>query len=79
MHGRNLDYPDYGQMRDMTFRAKFVRGGDEVFEEVMFTRIIGVYTGMKPNGFSVSQNIKAFCSPDTYSSLAENIAMLWAG
>lgn len=79
IHGRNLDYPDAGQMRDMTFRAKFVRGGDEVFEAVMFAGIIGVYTGMKPNGFSISQNTRAFCSPDTYPSLAENIAMLWAG
>lgn len=54
LHSRNLDY-DYGDiMRAMTFNAKFRNGKEELFDAVMFGGLPGVYTGMRPNGFSIS-------------------------
>lgn len=54
IHSRNLDYNDAPFMRNLTFRAKFVAGDEFLFSAVMFAGNLGVYTGMKPGGFSIS-------------------------
>jgi len=43
-------------MRDLTYVANFYKDGAHIFDAVMFAGDIGVYTGMKPNAFSVSEN-----------------------
>jgi hypothetical protein len=56
IHARNLDFDNADQMRKLTFRAKFVKQGQEKFEAVMFAGTIGVYTGIKKGAFSISEN-----------------------
>mmetsp|Transcript_30555 Transcript_30555/g.29991 ORF Transcript_30555/g.29991 Transcript_30555/m.29991 type:complete len:84 (-) Transcript_30555:560-811(-) len=54
IHGRNLDFEPTDPMRDLTFIADFVKDGETVFQAVQFAGIIGVYTGVRKGGFSVS-------------------------
>ena len=50
----DFDYVDY--MRAISYRAKFTRGGEYLYDSIMFSGTVGVYTGMKPNAFSISLN-----------------------
>ena len=43
-------------MRNITYIANFYKGGEHIFDAVMFAGDIGVYTGMKKGAFSVSEN-----------------------
>ena len=43
-------------MRNITFRAIFTKDGEYVYDAVMFAGTIGVYTGMKADAFSLSEN-----------------------
>jgi len=54
IHGRNLDFEPTEAMRENTYIAQFVKNGEVVFESVHFSGIIGVYTGIREGGFSVS-------------------------
>jgi len=56
MHGRNLDFSFADQMRDLTYVANWYKGGEHIFDSVMFAGDIGVYTGIKKGAFSVSEN-----------------------
>jgi len=56
VHSRNLDFDFANYMRNITFRANFTRDGEYVYDAVMFAGTIGVYTGMKANAFSLSEN-----------------------
>lgn len=56
IHARNLDFDNPANMRKITYRASFTRNGEEVFESVMFSGVVGVYTGIKKGAFSVSEN-----------------------
>jgi hypothetical protein len=53
IHSRDLDY-NFDSMRNMTYRARFTHSGNYSFDAVMFAGVIGVYTGMKENAFSIS-------------------------
>lgn len=55
IHSRNLDYNHAAdEMRNITYRAKFIQNGKYSFDAVMFAGTLGVYTGMKDGGFSIS-------------------------
>ena len=56
MHGRILDFDFADYMRSITYRAKFVRDGQYVYDAVMFAGIVGVYTGMKGGAFAITEN-----------------------
>jgi len=56
MHGRNLDFSFADQMRELTYIANWYKGGEHIFDTVMFAGDIGVFTGMKKGAFSVSEN-----------------------
>jgi len=43
-------------MRDITFIGEYYKGEEHIFDAVMFAGDIGVFTGVKPNAFSVSEN-----------------------
>jgi hypothetical protein len=64
-------------MRAITYRAEFMRNGEKVFDAVMFAGTLGVYTGMKPGAFSVSQNTRYKNKNPLY--LMENIVMMYGG
>jgi hypothetical protein len=77
IHSRNLDFDNASVMRDITYKARFERGGEYVFDAVMFGGVMGVYTGMRAGAFSISENERQF---DTdYKGLAENVAMMYSG
>ena len=54
IHARNLDFPDSNIFRSITYKAKFVKNGKEVFEAAMFAGNIGVYTAIKKGAYSIS-------------------------
>mmetsp|Transcript_11189 Transcript_11189/g.18808 ORF Transcript_11189/g.18808 Transcript_11189/m.18808 type:complete len:398 (-) Transcript_11189:166-1359(-) len=77
IHQRNLDFDATNFMRSITHRAKFFRGGEHLFSAVMFAGNVGIYTGMKPGQFSISQNTRA---PKTNKlGLLENLSLLFSG
>jgi hypothetical protein len=43
-------------MRPIVYRAQFTHNGTLSFEAIMFAGTVGIYTGMKPGIFSVSEN-----------------------
>ena len=55
-HLRILDFGFSDQIRSLTYRANFIRNGEVVFEGVMFGGVVGVFTGVKKDSFSVSLN-----------------------
>mmetsp|Transcript_4953 Transcript_4953/g.7413 ORF Transcript_4953/g.7413 Transcript_4953/m.7413 type:complete len:401 (+) Transcript_4953:25-1227(+) len=76
LHSRNLDF-HIQQMRDNTYRARFTKGGNYLYDAVMFAGNVGVYTGMKEGAFSISQNTRA---PNKhYVGVIENLIMLFTG
>ena len=60
IHSRNLDFDNADSMRKITYNAKFVHGTKPAFEAVMFGGVAGVYTGVKPGAFSISENQREF-------------------
>jgi hypothetical protein len=56
IHSRNLDFDNADSMRKITYRAKFVHGDKPAFESIMFGGVSGVYTGIKPGAYSISEN-----------------------
>ena len=53
-HGRNLDYSIAYILRNVTIMADFQRNGKTVYTGTTFGGFIGLLTGQKPNGFTVS-------------------------
>jgi hypothetical protein len=43
-------------LRNISYTATFTRNGQYVYDAVMFSGVIGVYTGMKGGAFSISEN-----------------------
>jgi hypothetical protein len=78
IHSRDLDYGNAeDQMAKMTYRAKFHRSGKYVFDAVMFSGTVEVFTGMRAGGFSISQNTRTFDKDPL--KLFENLWMLFRG
>ena len=55
VHGRTLDW-DAPFLRAMTIEVEFRRGGEVVYVASTWAGYLGVLTGLRPNGFSVSVN-----------------------
>ena len=54
-HGRNLDYQFTKSLRDMVINVQFKKGNDpNYFMGTTFAGFIGLLTGCKPNGVSIS-------------------------
>ena len=53
-HGRNLDYHFTDILRNITLIAHFQKGGKTVYTSTTYAGYVGVLTGQKPYGFSVS-------------------------
>jgi hypothetical protein len=56
IHGRIMDFDNPSELRDVSFNANFLKGGKHHFSAVMFAGTVGIYTGMKPNAFSIEIN-----------------------
>jgi len=59
IHGRNLDYAFPDMMRKILYVGQFYRGDEFLFEAVMMAGHIGVYTGVRPEAFSISFNARS--------------------
>ena len=55
-HGRNLDYSFHDLLRNFTVVIDFQKGGHTIFTGTTFAGYIGVLTGMRQNGISISLN-----------------------
>jgi len=77
IHARNLDYGFMDLMRALTFRAHYKKGGEHIFDAVMFAGVVGVYTGEREKAFSISQDTRSF--DKNPMGLLENFLMLYAG
>lgn len=76
IHSRNLDFNNPDKLRKTAFRAKFYKNGTESFDAVMFAGTLGVYTGLKPGAFSISENQRQFGDKQ---GLLENLLMIFSG
>lgn len=59
-HGRNLDFSPKYLMQNLTYQARFLRNGTELFRAQMVAAYSCVVTGMRmgPNGFTVETNTR---------------------
>ncbi|XP_020489454.2 N-acylethanolamine-hydrolyzing acid amidase [Labrus bergylta] len=53
-HGRNLDYPHSGLLRNLTVNLVFLKNGEVAYRGTSFAGYIGLWTGQSPNKFTVS-------------------------
>jgi hypothetical protein len=53
---RNLDFQHRDLMKKVAYNAQFVHGSKPAFTATMFAGDVGVWTGVKPNGFALSIN-----------------------
>lgn len=56
VHGRNLDYSFASLFRNMTITVDFQRGGNTVYTGTTFAGYVGLMTGQKPYGYTISLN-----------------------
>lgn len=61
----------------MIYRVTYTHSGKYAFDSVMFAGVVGIYTGMKAEAFSVSQNTREFTKDPIY--FLENLVMLFSG
>lgn len=53
-HSRNLDYGFTDMLKNITVAVDFQKGGKTVYNVVTFVGYIGVLTGQKPHGFTIT-------------------------
>lgn len=53
-HGRNLDYSLFGFLRNLTVTLDFSRNGTIVYTGTTYAGYIGLLTGQKPYGYTIS-------------------------
>lgn len=56
IHGRNLDFALTKYIRNLTYHAEFYDGEHFKYSANMFAGHMGVFTGFKSGGFSISEN-----------------------
>lgn len=78
IHSRNLDFDFADNMRKMTYRAKFTKGGKYSYDAVMFGATIGTYTGFKKGAYSISENQRSL-QDKRKVGLVENLVMGFSG
>lgn len=55
LHGRNLDYSLSG-LRNLTITVDFQRGGKTAYTGTTFAGYVGLLTGQKPHGYTISMD-----------------------
>ncbi|XP_059844648.1 N-acylethanolamine-hydrolyzing acid amidase-like isoform X1 [Hypanus sabinus] len=58
-HGRNMDYTFTDILRSVTVDVQFVSNGQIVYSGTTFLGFVGLWTGQKPNKFSITANERA--------------------
>ena len=53
-HGRNLDYSLGGILRNLTITVDFQRGGKTAYIGTTYAGYVGLLTGQKPHGYTIS-------------------------
>lgn len=53
-HSRNLDFPVFNMLKKLTISVDFRRSGKTVYSAVTFAGYVGILTGQKPYGFTIS-------------------------
>jgi N-acylethanolamine-hydrolysing acid amidase len=56
VHGRNLDYSIGSLLRNLTITVDFQRGGKTVYTGTTYAGYIGLLTGQRPYGFTITLN-----------------------
>lgn len=77
IHGRVMDFDFTDTLRKSVYTAEFYHGDQFLFHAEMFGGINGVYTGMRPNGFSITLN-QRFPNKSPLG-LVENLYLLFSG
>ena len=83
-HGRNLDYSISG-LQNLTAQIDFTRAGETVYKGTEFVGYVGLLTGMRPGGWSVSVDQRATydfanaTKKDSLSGLVENLVSAATG
>ncbi|XP_043551625.1 N-acylethanolamine-hydrolyzing acid amidase-like isoform X2 [Chiloscyllium plagiosum] len=57
-HGRNLDYAFSDALRSLTVDLQFVKNGQIVYTGTTFIGFVGLWTGQRPNKFTISGNAR---------------------
>lgn len=57
-HVRNLDFSYTSVMKELVYEAVLVKDGEERARSPIIAGYYGVYTGHKPDSFSVSYNVR---------------------
>ena len=76
VHARNMDYPLYDSMHNLTYTADFYKNGEFLFKATMFAGYTGVFTAMKPGKFAISINER---DTNTFMGIAVNIVRFLGG
>lgn len=58
IHARNLDFDYPETMKKLVYIAEYYKDGIKVAEAPSIAGYIGAYTGIKPNKFSISYNVR---------------------
>lgn len=53
-HSRNLDYPFTGMLRNITIAVELQKGGKTAYSVVTYAGYVGVLSGQKPQGFTIT-------------------------
>ena len=77
IHERNLDFHFPNASRQIVFNANFYKNNERVYEAAMFAGSIGVYTGMRPNAFSTTENRRTL--GQGYEGFLINLGMILTG
>ncbi|GMH92420.1 hypothetical protein TrVE_jg3639 [Triparma verrucosa] len=83
-HGRNLDYSISG-LQNLTAQIDFTRAGETVYKGTEFVGYVGLLTGMRPGGWSVSVDQRATydfanaTKKESLSGLVENLVSAATG
>lgn len=79
IHGRNLDFPLTSYIRKLTYHAEFYDGEHYKYSTNMFAGHMGVFTGYKNNGFSISENERTPSEQKNIWLFAENMILIFLG
>jgi len=75
LHARNLDY-SIGGLKNITIQVDFQRNGTTIFSGTHFAGYVGILSGMRPGGWSVTVNER---DRDGEGSVIDNILHLFKG
>ena len=77
LHMRNLDFDFPDQMRQVTYVAQYYKGGQYLYEGVMFGGLVAMQTGFRKGAFSVSLNQRTPSNAMSIIDILENVGMIF--